>query len=341
MKKQIRLNRLKSKKVIIFSLGILLLEATATTAKTPTEQYNEAMKIANSLQNTVRSDGKVIQVTKSTGEAVTFDPQIVFKDQPGGYSSNPPQVSYSADVDAMQNAANLEITQGTANKDVLGNQAAVGKLVADNSKTRPIFKISNDDDFITKSNRVIGDAQNIVKGESSACEEKTEEKCTATFEQKTCNETIRTIKRICEKVPHITFIDDLYAGCQKHISPPAIEDCLAGEISIPHYSGTGYGKIVIPQNRGARVGFSDSRHPYYYITATSDTTGEVVIPRRQVSNGYYIELPISKAQDQTFSFIVERWDGCTCHEPGRMKIYINYRRKIPRIEWKEGACRDV
>ncbi len=116
---------------------------------------------------------------------------------------------------------------------------------------------------------------------------------------------------------------------------------MAGGIQIPHYRGAGYGKIVIPKNRGARIGFSDSKHPYYYITATNETTGEAVIPRRQVSNGYYLELTPSKAQDQTFSFVVERWDHCTCNQPGRMNIYINYMRKIPKVEWDEVSNRDI
>ena len=340
MKRLIKLSK-PNWQVLVFFLSVILLEATI--AKTPAEQFNEAMKVANLLQNTVRSDGDTIKVIKSTGEAVTFDPQTVFKNQPGGYSSNPPQVGYGIDTNAMKNAAELGITQVTANKDTHDTQA-VGKMVADNSRTRPIFKVSQDDDFIVKSNRAIDGAQHIVRGKSSSeinCEEKIEEKCTATFEQKICNEEIRTVKRICEKVPQITLIDEPYANCQKHTSPPAIEDCLAGEIPIPHYAGTGYGTVVIPKNRGARVGFSDSKHPHYYITATNETTGEIVISRRQVSNGYYIELPISKAQDQTFSFVVERWDQCSCNQPGRMKIYINYWRKIPQIEWQEGACRDI
>ena len=209
---------MKNQTRLIFFLGILLLEITVTTAKTPTEQFNEAMNLANSLRNSIRSNGDTIEVIKSTGEAVTFDPQIVFKDQPGGYSSNPPQVSYGADVNAMQNAANLEITQGTANKDILGNQA-VGKMVADNFKTRPVFKISKDDDFIVKSNAVISSAQNIGQSSNEVdcdLQQSTQEQCVTTFEPKNCDEEIRSVARICDQIPRVTVIteDVVYANCR-------------------------------------------------------------------------------------------------------------------------------
>jgi len=238
MKNQARLNSLKSKKMLIFSLGILLLEVTVTIAKTPTEQFNEAMKIANSLQNTIRSDGKVIQVTKSTGETVTFDPQTVFKDQPGGYTNNPPQVDYGTNASAMENIAQKGIIQGISNAHD-HSAPAVGKMVADNFKTRPVFKISKDDDFIVKSNAVIRDAQNIGQpnnGIDCNLQPSTQEKCIATFEQKTCNEEIRSVTKVCEQIPKVTIInkDVVNTNC-KHL-----------EIRYGHYNGcrAGYRQLL-------------------------------------------------------------------------------------------------
>jgi len=66
-----------------------------------------------------------------------------------------------------------------------------------------------------------------------------------------------------------------------------------------------------------------------------------VSPHTRVDNGRYIELPTSKTQDQTFSFIAHRADGCSCQYPGSLNVYFDYIRKIPEVEWKEGSCRDI
>ena len=208
---------MKKLKILLIFLVSLTMN-TIVTAKTSVKQFNEAMHLANSLRNTIRSDGDTIKVIKSTGEAVTFDPQTVFKDQPGGYSSNPPQVSYGTDVNAMQNAANLKITQDTANKDIYDNQA-VGKMVADNFKTRPIFEISKDDDFMVKSNAVISSAQNIGQSSNEVdcdSQQSTQEKCVTTFEPKSCDEEIRSVTRICEQIPKVMIVteDVVHANCR-------------------------------------------------------------------------------------------------------------------------------
>ncbi len=347
---------------IIF-IGFTFVSSASAASETRTEteikkeaakKFQEAMQYAQTFKN-------IVQVNKKEDEniqvgAFKFEPKKAFVDpkkpegQIGWYTNNPTQAAYydeSAQHDMQQiaNDAIAETTKDENYKDTNGNPIpSPGKSVINSFQTRPVFKVTKDDEHIVKGNELISNAKEIISGTLSSkikCKDNTQEVCESIFEQKNCNEEVRTVKRVCEKVSQIILIDDPYPGCQRHTSPPAIEDCLAYEVQIPHYRGTGYGKIVLPQKRGARVGFSDSRHPHYYITATNENTGERVIPRRQVSNDYYIELPVSDSQDQTFSFVVERWDRCTCDQPGRMKVYINYMRKIPKIEWKEVSCRDI
>ena len=209
------------KNLILLMFLAPLAMNVASTAKTPTEQFNEAMNLANSLKNSVQSDGNTIKVTKSTGETVTFDPKAVFKDQPGGYSSDPPQASYSDNADAMKSAAASEINRDTINRDANGIPIpTVGKMVTDNFKTRPIFKISKDDDFMVKSNEVISGAQNIGQSSSEVncdLQQTTQEKCVPTFEQKSCNEAIRSVTRICEKTPKVKIItkDEVHPNCRR------------------------------------------------------------------------------------------------------------------------------
>ena len=350
--------------IFVFSLACIVFisftfvsstSAALDTKEEAAKKFQEAMQYAQTYKN-------IVQVNKNEEIQIRdfkFVPQKAFivpkkpedsKEPKSWYTNNPTQTTYYGrstqhDTQQMANAAIAETTKDTDYNDINGNPIpTLGKSIVNSFQTRPIYKVTTNDEYIAKGNQLIKDAKNIVTGSSGStvkCEIEKKTICESTYEQKTCNEEIRTVKRICEKVPQIILIDDPYQGCQRHTSPPAIEDCLAYEVQIPHYSGTGYGKIVLPQKRGARVGFSDSRHPHYYITATNDTTGEKVIPRRQVSNGYYIELPVSNVQDQTFSFIVERWDECSCDQPGRMKVYINYMRKIPKIEWQEVSCRDI
>jgi hypothetical protein len=347
---------------IIF-IGFTFVSSASAASETRTEveikkeaakKFQEAMQYAQTFKN-------IVQVNKKEDENIQigdfkFKPQKTFIDpkkpeeQKGWYTNNPTQAAYYGrsaqhDTQQMANDAIAETTKDDNYKDTNGNPVPTpGKSVVSSFQTRPVFKVTKDDEYLVKSNELISNAKGIISGTLSGkikCKDNTQEVCESIFEQKTCNEEIRTVKKICEKVPQIILIDDPYPGCQRHTSPPAIEDCLAYGVQIPHYRGTGYGRIVLPQKRGARVGFDNSKHPYYYITATNEATGEKVIPRRQVSNGYYIELPVSNTQDQTFSFVVERWEHCTCERPGRMDVYINYMRKIPKIEWKEVSCREI
>ncbi len=162
------------------------------------------------------------------------------------------------------------------------------------------------------------------------CKTNDEDKSDQQIDDRDCNacvnyqEEAQPLTKVCEKVPHIQIKKDFSSsGYQKHTSPGSVEDCLVGSVTIPPYSGTGHGKIIVPKNRSARVGFSDSRHPFYYITIVNETTGQTLYQHSRVYNGQYIELPYSKIQDQAFSFIADRWDQCTCNQPGRMNIYMD------------------
>jgi hypothetical protein len=326
--------------------------ASAATEKSAADKFQEAMQYANSFKDVVQTEKtgegnvnlKVNSFKLKPGEAF-IDP----KTKKSWYMDNPAQSNYynQGNAHGMEKEAIAETSRDENYKDANGNPVPTpGKTVISSFQTRPIYKVTKDDEYIVKGNQLTKNSKDIINGNLGGdikCKDGKEKQvnCESTYEQKICNEEVRTIKRIREEAVEVVFIDDPYSGCKKHTSPPAIEDCLAGEVQIPHYQGTGYGIIEIPKNRGARIGFSDSRHPHYYITATNKITGKVVIPRRQVSNGVYIELPISKDQDQTFNFVVERWDRCTCNQPGHMNVYINYMRKIPKVEWKEVSKRDI
>ena len=332
-------------------IGFILFTFISSPARAA-DKFQEAMQYANSFKDVVQTEkGNIILKVSS----FKLEPGKTFSDpktQKSWYTDNPTQSNYynQGNIDGMEKEAITETTKNESYQDANGNPITTPeKTVIGSFQTRPIYKVTKNDDYMAKGDQLIKNSKDIITGNldgDTKCKDDKEKKekqanCESTYEQKTCNEEVRTIKRICEKVPQVVIVDEPYAGCQRHISPPSIEDCLAGVVQIPHYSGTGYGKIVIPKNREARVGFSDSIHPYYYITATNETTGVVVIPRQQVSNDYYLKLTPSKAQDQTFSFIVERWDGCSCDKPGRMNIYINYMRKIPKISWEEESCREI
>ena len=173
-----------------------------------------------------------------------FKPQEVFKDQNGGYTENPPQTGHykgetQSNTIELEKAAQEEIIKNEDYKDKEGNFVPTpGKAITEDFKSRKIFKIGQKEDFIRKGTLVTENANNIVMGESNKhidCENKKMSACKIVQVEKTCNEEVRTIRRICEKVPSITtHINEIvYPNCQildikQHVNTP----CSSGYTQI-------------------------------------------------------------------------------------------------------------
>lgn len=317
-------------------LALLLVFTTKAAIAGPQEDaYQEGLRFAN---ENMQSPLEKIN---------TFEQKVVKEAGVENYTDNPEQTKYYHGVTAgsskdLLDDGQKEYRYSEDDKENNASQAAL-KSFRKNPKVK-IDPSNPNDPIIARAKHIMKNASEIVTGKpdpTSVTGPRESKTCSIEYTKKTCNEQKGPLQRVCEKVPKVVIVDDPYPGCQGHTSPGSVEDCLAGTVQIPHYRGTGHGRIVLPKKRGARVGFSDSRHPHYYITVNNETTGQQTIPRRRVSNGHYIELPISETQDQTFNFVVERWDQCTCNQPGRMNIYINRMRKMANVEWQEGSCRDI
>ena len=154
-----------------------------------------------------------------------FKPQEVFKSQKGGYTEDPPQADHykgetQSNTIELAKAAQEEIAKNEDYKDKDGNFVPTpGKAITEDFKSRKVFKIGQKEDFMQKGKLVTENANNIVMGESNKhinCEAKKMSACKIVQVEKTCNEEVRAIRRICEKVPSITtHVNEIvYPNCQ-------------------------------------------------------------------------------------------------------------------------------
>ncbi|EKE00551.1 MAG: conjugal transfer mating pair stabilization protein TraN [uncultured bacterium] len=179
-------------------------------------------------------------------EVVTrFNPQEVFGGQRGGYTENPSQTGYykdtQSDTIALEGAARVEVTKDEDYKDVRGNSVPTpGKVVTEGFKTRPVFKISKDEEHMKKARLIENNASNIVVGESNKnidCKRRKMLASKTIHVEKTCNEEVRTLRRICEKAPTIKIVDQPYQETQTYSGSLVPVNKNAGTFTVP-VSGT-------------------------------------------------------------------------------------------------------
>jgi len=218
----------------ILNAFIITCSSPAFAEKTPAEKFQEAMLYTNSLRDTVST------------KALEFKPAEVFKNQKGGYTEEPSQINYyfgitQSNAHAMEKTALEEVLKDEDYKDSSGNPIpTAGKAVTKDFQTRPIYKITQDDEYMQKSQLAMKGAGNIVtgssgKGISSKKSGKTADQ--TTYVEKTCNESIRTIRRVCEKAPKITTSIEtfVYPNCRSLV---LVEGTLENNGLCPYGYGT-------------------------------------------------------------------------------------------------------
>ena len=342
------------------SLAVLITVA-AQPKVLATNSFQQALQLANSLKGKAK-------------EAVgKFNPQEVFKNQKGGYTEEPSQTGHyqgTTQLNAfdMEKSAHNEILK---DEPVLGKDGnprpTPGKVVAEGFQKREVYKINQEAEFMQKGKLITGNAQSIVMGESNKnidCENQKLSSCKTVQIEKTCNEEIRTVQRVCEKVPNVSsFVREItYPNCQHLVmiidgqsSCPAGYDQIlhTGEIrtalmqwkearlctksispqdNIECYFGKYYiginqqgsERAIIPKKFHSRIKFSNVHGSETKATIINETTGQTLYNEGTFSNGQVIELPYSDIQDQTFRFYIIPSPGFMVWEWGHIGVMALY-----------------
>ncbi len=204
----------------IFTI-IAASSAFAAADKTPAEKFQEAMQYTNSLKNIVSVEGNNIKV-----DSFKLAPEKTFsnpKTKESWYTENPKQTGYYDRVDNAQEMGKEAIAETTKDEvynDANGNPMPTpGKAVINSFRTRPIVKVNQNEAYVKNSNLVIDNALNVVAGTSNKfinCENKKTISCKIKYNEKTCNEEVRTVQRICEKVPiiSVTTKEVVFPNCK-------------------------------------------------------------------------------------------------------------------------------
>ena len=174
-----------------------------------------------------------------------FKPHEALKTIKNEYTENPPQTGYysetQSDAYELEKTAKVEVTKDEDYKDKDGNSIPTpGKLVTTTFTSRPIVKISQKEEFMQKGKLVTDNANNIVGGESNKyinCEKQKMSACKTVQVEKTCNEEVRTIRRICEKIPNIKIVDEPYQETKTYSGSITQADNNSGTFTVPA-SGT-------------------------------------------------------------------------------------------------------
>lgn len=194
---------------ISFFLSFIMVFANAFA----NAQFQQGLEFAKSLKD------------QAWAEALKFNPEEVFKDQKGGYTKQPLQTEYYQDVtqtntQVLEKAAREEILKDEDYKSKDGRSVPTpGKTVFESFKTRELYKINQQAEFMQKGKLITDNAHNIVMGESNKhidCEKQKLSTCKTVQIEKTCNEEVRTVQRVCEKTPNVSssIKEIAYPNCQ-------------------------------------------------------------------------------------------------------------------------------
>ncbi|CAL7962389.1 hypothetical protein GAMM_30021 [Gammaproteobacteria bacterium] len=232
----------------IASLVFIIFTFIASPAKAISDnsgKFQEAMQCVNSLKNKISlekdEDKNIIKVGsfKLEPEKTFIDP----KTKNSWYTDSPTQTNHYQDDINMKKEAISETERDY--KDTNGNLVPTpGKAVTESFKKRPVFKISRNEEYIKKGELIEANAGNVITGESNKhidCENKKLSTCKIVQVEKTCNEEVRTIRRICEKHARVTTYlkDVVYPDCKAVVVTTAVwNNCPGG------YSGIMYADMV-------------------------------------------------------------------------------------------------
>lgn len=331
--------------IFVFSLACIVFisftfvsSASATSeTKEAAEKFQEAMQYANSKRDVIQTEtieeGNLKKTDFKVG-SFKLEPEKVFSDpknQKSWYNANPTQTTYYSestqhDTQQMANAAIAETTKDTDYKDTNGNPVPVaGKSIISSFQTRPVYKVTTNDEYIAKGNQLIKDAKNIVTGTSGSavkCESEKKTICESTYEQKTCNEEVRTIRRICEKVPSITtYVKDIvYPNCQSLIVTQHVDNhCPSGYREV-----FGADMVRTKGNHWDDIRFctkqtNDGFECYsggYYVERVVDSnfgSGVATVPKKlhariKISNVYFNPVKVTVINDTTGATICNNSD---------------------------------
>lgn len=347
--------------IVIFSfsvscIGFILFTfisspASAATEESAADKFQEAMRYANSFKDVVQTEKTEEGNINLKVNSYKLEPGETFMDpktQKSWYTNNPTQSNYynQGNAHGMEKEAIAETTKDESYQDANGNPVPTpGKLVTTSFTSRPIAKIGQNEEFMQKGKIVTDNANNIIGGESNKyinCEKQKMSACKTIHVEKTCNEEVRTIRRICEKVPSITtYVKDfVYPNCQsliitQHVNTHCpsgygevfgtdmvhtednhwddIRFCTKPADGLECYSGGYYveravdsnfgsGVATVPKKLHARIRISNVYFNPVKVTVINDTTGATICNNSDYGSGGVIDLPYSDTQDQTFRF---------------------------------------
>ncbi|MBU0744241.1 MAG: hypothetical protein KKE11_02585 [Gammaproteobacteria bacterium] len=282
----------------------------AYAEKSASEKFQEAMQYTGSLRDSVRVKDGVIRAG-----TLEFKPQDVFKDQKGGYTKNPSQINHYQGVtqnnaDAMKRAARVESAKDEDYKDKDGKTVrSPGKAITEGFNTRPVYKITQDEEYVKKGRLVTDNALNVVSGESNKhidCENKKMIACKIIHVEKTCNEEINTVQRICEKVPKVKIVIQPYQEAQQYSgSIPVAKTKLYYNLNVAAPdSGIRTGAFTLPVS-GTITSFSasfGSRHINFGSWRCCGSGGRDMPDSKGAIRGYL--------NGNYLSTSCVGWDGC-------------------------------
>ena len=314
--------------IFVFSISSLIFiifvfvssYASAAVEKSSAEKFQETIQYVNSFKDVVQTEKTKEGNLNLKVNSFKLEPEKVFSDpktQKNWYTATPTQSNYYGDtiqsnVNGMGKDARTEITKDETYKDTDGKPIlSPGKAITEDFRTRPVFKISKNEEYIKKSRLVEANARNVVSGESNKhidCKNKKLSTCKIIQVQKTCNEEVRTIQKICEKVPKITtYIRDaaypdcriidikqgagarclggygeiLYADmiegpadddvhiCAKAVNEREGSECLGGYLVSGKWNNIqGPGRATVPKKRHSRIRFSNIYGHGRYLPVT-------------------------------------------------------------------------
>ena len=141
-----------------FLIHLVSLMVFITPIPVKANNFDDALKYANSLRDKVKIEGNMIKVKSNDGKVkpLTFEPKEVFKDQKGGYTENPKEINHyqeskSGDSYGLEKAAVMEVGKDEDYKDSKGNNVPTpGKIVTTSFSTREVFKITPESEYMKK-----------------------------------------------------------------------------------------------------------------------------------------------------------------------------------------------
>lgn len=309
----------------------IILVFISSLVKASPDKFQEALKYINSHKSVISvkkdNDKNIIEVDsfKLEPEKIFIDP----KTKKSWYTDNPTQSSHydKNNVHEMKKEAMAETTKDEGSKDTNGNPIpSPGKTVISSFQSRPIYKITKDDGYIAKGSELIKNAKDIVTGASGSnmkCRDANEGKvaCEYTYEQKTCNEEVRTIKRVCEKFakPSVLTINHTYPNCRRFAiaqgvytpCPPGYSQILYADMirSHPPHSDDVYFCMQPVGNKEQAECYSDA----YYIASWAESNhdaGRATVPKKlhsriRTSNAYSGSIAVTVINETTGQPVVQ------------------------------------